>query len=382
MDISRLVVVNLFGGNDSLNMFIPVTLNKYVERRGTIAIPSGSALSLASGPAATNRYRLHPSMPNIAALWAEGSVAAIQRVGYPLANLSHFTSQDIFSLGVRNDFGSLGIPLSGWAARFTDHYAPTPLGAVALGVGRMLDFEGGNTSAFLANNLSSFRFSVNSGVSSQVYRLNMAKSIVQGYSGTGNSGEARKALSTAHDLADQVQASLASYTTAVAYPNQFLSQRLRDVAVLIEGGFETRVFYTGMGGFDTHGDQNAGNAHPALLAQLDNAVGSFALDMKNRNVWNRTAIYVLTEFGRRNYENGSIGTDHGHAFSALVIGGGVRGGTYGPDLEEADLAGEYLSYEVDFRSIYKDILQDHLGADPAPVFPEPLEKNVTLGLIA
>jgi uncharacterized protein (DUF1501 family) len=382
-DLSRLVVINLFGGNDSLNMFIPVNLAPYYDRRPGLAIAPGDGLDLNTGPWGTTAYRLHPSMPRIQALWAEGSVAAIQRVGYPRANLSHFSSQDIFSLGVRDGFGGLGIPQSGWAARFADAHAPTPMGAVALGVGRMLDFEGGATSPFLANDLASFRLTVGAS-SPQVYRLAVAKSVIQDFAGTGNAGEARKALGMAHDLSDQVQAALAAHgTRPVAYSTQFISQRMRDVAVLVEGGFETRVFYTGFGGFDTHAAQGTtAGAQATLFGRLDDAVGSFAADMKTLGVWDRTAIYVLTEFGRRNYINGSDGTDHGHAFTALVVGGGVKGGVYGPDLVEADLLSEYPSYEVDFRKIYKELLANHLASDPAPVFPEALEKNADLGFMA
>jgi len=129
-DLKRLVVLNLYGGNDSLNMFIPVKLQPYYDRRPGLAVPEASALPL-GGSAATTRYRLHPAMPRLAALWARGEVAALPRTGYPQANLSHFTSQDIFSLGVR-DQASLGGSLSGWVSRFTDLHAPTPMGAVGI----------------------------------------------------------------------------------------------------------------------------------------------------------------------------------------------------------------------------------------------------------
>lgn len=380
-NLKRLVVVNLYGGNDSLNMFIPVKLQPYYDRRPGLAVPEASALAL-GGSAATTQYRLHPSMPKIAALWAEGKVAAVNKVGYPTANLSHFTSQDIFSLGVRNGFGGLGIPQSGWVARFADANAATPMGAVALGVGRPLDFEGGATNPFLANDLASFRLTLTSSNAAQVHRLERAKSILGNWSGTGMAGEAKAALGLAHGLADQVQAALASYTSAVPYTTALISRRLKDVAVLVQGGFETRLFYTGYGGFDTHGGQGAGTgAHANLLGQLDDAVGSLAQDMKDMGVWDSTVIAVITEFGRRNYVNGSAGTDHGHAFTELLIGGPVRGGVYGPDLVDADINREYPLYSVDFRSIYKEVLQVHMGADPAPVFPEALQTETTLGVV-
>ena len=379
--LKRLIVVNQFGGNDTLNMFIPVNLAPYYSRRVGLAIPANSALAL-GGSAATSKYRLHPAMPKIAALWAEGKVAAVNRTGYPNENLSHFTSQDIFSYGVRNGFGGLGVPQSGWAARYADANAPTPMGAVALGVGRMLDFEGGTTAPFLANDLASFNIAVNRGNAAQMYRLDTAKAILANWSGTGNSQEAKKSLGLAHSLADQVQAALTSFSTQVTYTNAYISRRLRDVAVLIQGGFETQLFYTGYGGFDTHGAQGTtGGAQATLLQQLDDGVGSLAQDLKNMGVWDSTVIAVITEFGRRNYVNGSAGTDHGHAFTELLIGGAVKGGVYGPDLVDADLNREYPTYAVDFRSVYKEVLQVHMGADPNVVFPEPLLINQTLGLV-
>jgi uncharacterized protein (DUF1501 family) len=105
--------------------------------------------------------------------------------------------------------------------------------------------------------------------------------------------------------------------------------------------------------------------------------------MKALGVWDDVAIVVITEFGRRTYSNGS-GTDHGAAYAPLVIGGSVRGGaSYGPDLTNNDLTAPigYPSYAVDFRSIYKELIRDHLGANPEPVFPEALQISTTLDLV-
>src|ERR1041384_2383521 len=42
----RLVVINMIGGCDTLNMVVPVSLSQYYSARGSIAIPSSSALTL------------------------------------------------------------------------------------------------------------------------------------------------------------------------------------------------------------------------------------------------------------------------------------------------------------------------------------------------
>src|SRR5262249_45747582 len=81
----------------------------------------------------------------------------------------------------------------------------------------------------------------------------------------------------------------------------------------------------------------------------------------------RVVVVVFSEFGRRAAENNDLGTDHGLASIALVIGDAVKGGVYGdyPDLREDALVLEgNLDVHVDFRSVYATILAQHLGADP------------------
>jgi uncharacterized protein (DUF1501 family) len=322
-------------------------------------------------------------MPRLAQMCADGDVAVVQRVGYPEENLSHFASQDVFSYAVRGSFGPLGMSPSGWVARFADLYAPTPMGAVSVGLGRPLDFAGGSSNPLLVNSVSQFRFGTDGRYpANHVLRTETVQSMLASFPLGGLPGEVRDAVDQAYALADQVQGALTAYQSPVLYPDEGLARRMRDVAVLVQGGFETRVFYTGTGGYDTHSAQGLlSGTHATLLSRVDGALGAFADDMKAMGAWDDLVVALITEFGRRNYANGSDGTDHGHAYAMVLVGGAVRGGTYGPDLVEADLEAEYLSYAVDFRSVYKEVLSDHLGVDPAPVFPEPQEVDVTLGVV-
>jgi uncharacterized protein (DUF1501 family) len=381
----RLVVVNCYGGNDTTNMFVPVNLNNYYTRRAGLALQANQCLSLAGANTwNTSNYMFHPSFVNLAARWQAGQVAAVNRVGYPTADLSHFVSQDIFSLGVRGSFGPLHIPDSGWIARFCDKYARSPLGAVCVNVGRPLDIVGGETAPLPVSSLSAFKLQgagANGNTYSPAYyhRLANAKALIDNFDGTGRAASGRTALQQAHDLTTQVQTSLSNYSSTVTYPTDRFGKQMKDIAVLIQGGFESKIFYTGLGGFDTHSAQLTGQAN--LFTSMDNAFGAFAADMEAMGVWNDMIVVVITEFGRRNYVNGSSGTDHGHGHTMILLGGAVRGGVRGPELTEADLNTEYLSYAVDFRSIYKEALEHHLGVDPAPVFPEALQINQTLGFV-
>ncbi len=385
-----MVVLNQYGGNDGLNTVIPVTLTNYYDRRAGIGIASEDALDLNVGPGANSTYRLHPALQNIHQLFTEGQVAIVNQVGYPKANLSHFKSEDIYSYGVRHGFSDLGVAESGWLARFADLYAPTATGAMSVGVGRKRDFQGGATNSFLVDRLSGFQYQPDySYRNDHAKRLETVRGLLDTTPRTGLASDVADALAQGHALTDQIQAAVQAYEAfgstadyAGGGNEQHIQRNLRDVATLVNYGFDTRIFYTGHGGFDTHGTQGgAEGKHAGLLGRMDTGLGAFVEDMKAMGVWDQTVIVIISEFGRRNYENGSSGTDHGHGNCFIVVGGAVNGGVYGPDITDEDLEGEYLGYKVDFRDIYREILTDHIGVSPGPVFPETQETNVTLGLI-
>ena len=385
-----LVIIDLDGGCDTLNAVIPSNLSNYFSRRTNIAIQNNLSLALTGGPG-NSSYRLHPSLDTYRDLWNAGDVALINRVGYPSENLSHFESQDIYSFGVRGSFAPLGVSQSGWIARYAEHYAPTPMGAVSIGMGRPRAFIGGTSNPLQVGSLSSFRFSTdNAFAQNDAYRTQVIKNVLAGATTVGTPGEVRSAIDQAETLASQIQTALSAYNTnlaaaspAIVYPaNSGIASQLKDVAALLYGGFETRIFYLGLGGHDTHGDQGTDvGTQATLFARLDDAMKAFSDDMKRLGQWDNVVVATYTEFGRRNYENGSKGTDHGAAFAMTLAGGAVNGGVYGPDLTTTDLGAEYVTYAVDFRDVYKEILNDHLNATPAPVFPETQPSNVVLGLV-
>jgi uncharacterized protein (DUF1501 family) len=380
-NFKRLVVVNLLGGCDTLNMVIPVGLSQYYTARGSGAIATNSALSVNG---VSGFYKLHPKLLRVQELWNQGDALAVQRVGYPQADQSHFVSQDVYSLGVRGSFTPLHINRSGWAARFADHYASTTLGAVSIGMGKPLDLAGG-----LRTNLTISSLAGLSIAGTDATRTQATRDVIAAAPTAGLSYEAKGALQAAYDLAEQVQAAATNHTNylssaGLTYPTTAIGQRLKDVAGMIYAGFDTRLFYTGMANnaeFDTHSNQLT--THNTLFGQLDTALGVFYDEMNALGVWNDVAIIVITEFGRRTAFNGS-GTDHGHAFASLVLGGSVNGGTSrGPDLTTSDLTTStgYLSYAVDFRSLYMELIEKHMGNDPAPIFPEGLETTGYVGLM-
>jgi uncharacterized protein (DUF1501 family) len=379
----RLVVLTFRGGNDGLNTVIPSANARYFDRRPTIQIPDSDSLALTGGPG-NSTYRLHPNLGGIQQLWNEGRVAIVNKVGYPNANLSHFVSEDIWSYGVRGQFVGLGVGTSGWIARFVDRYAPTPLGAVSIGQGRPKDFVGGSNAPLIVSSLAGFNLS-NDGAYTQndILRKSTVRGVLDNTQWKGKEASVALAITQAQDLTGAVQQAINTYTSTVTYPAVNIGNQLRDVARLIQAGYDTRLFYVGFGGFDTHSAQTSGaynTGHDLLMQRFNDAMAAFAQDMKSMGIWQDITVVVVSEFGRRNFENGSTGTDHGHGNPAFLIGGAVNGGMYGDDITNANLDANYLGYETDFRAIYKDVVA-HMGFDPDPLFPEALAKPGSPGAI-
>ena len=115
-----LVLIQLNGGNDGLNMVIPVDqYDGLANVRGNILLPQSSLLSL------TDTTALHPSMAGVRGLYDQGKLGIVQAVSYPNQDRSHFRSTDIWTSGSpANEFWP-----TGWLGRYMDsQYANFPDG--------------------------------------------------------------------------------------------------------------------------------------------------------------------------------------------------------------------------------------------------------------
>jgi len=131
------------------------------------------------------------------------------------------------------------------------------------------------------------------------------------------------------------------------------------------------------GGWDTHANQGASTGALAnRFKALDD--GLVALSNGLGEAWGDTVVAIVTEFGRTVQVNGTRGTDHGTATAALLVGGAVDGGRVvadWPGLAERNLyAGRDLKPTTDLRSVFKGLLEEHLGLARAAieddVFPD------------
>jgi uncharacterized protein (DUF1501 family) len=165
------------------------------------------------------------------------------------------------------------------------------------------------------------------------------------------------------------------YTTGsgVQYPNSPFGQALMQVAQLVKSDIGMEIAFTDVGGWDTHANQ--GNSRGQLsnrLKDFGDGLGALYHDLGDR--MRNVVILTMTEFGRAVHQNGSGGTDHGHASCLFVAGGAVKGGkVYGkwPGLAPEQLyEGRDLALTTDFRSVFSEILVKHMGSrDVAKLFP-------------
>jgi hypothetical protein len=169
------------------------------------------------------------------------------------------------------------------------------------------------------------------------------------------------------------------------YDDTNFVKQMKLVARLISGGLKSKIYLVYMGGFDTHvqqQDENLNGLHPYLLEKLSTGIGTFMQDALIQGFADRVVGMTVSEFGRRPYENGSRGTDHGAASVQFVWGNGVRAGVYGemPDLKNFDSNGD-LRYQWDYRRVYADVLENWFGGTPEDTEGVLEDKVLPLGVL-
>jgi uncharacterized protein (DUF1501 family) len=154
------------------------------------------------------------------------------------------------------------------------------------------------------------------------------------------------------------------------YGDDAFSRSLGELARLLHAGVGVEVACLDLDGWDTHFLQGAAIAERAAV--LARGLAAFREDLGDEI--GRVTLVVLTEFGRRAYENGSYGTDHGRASAAFLLGGGVAGGrvvTSWPGLlaHELEEPGD-LRVSIDYRDVLAELCEHRLGNSAlGEVFP-------------
>lgn len=358
-----LVLIQLSGGNDGLNMVIPVeNYSAYQAARSNVAIPENKILSL------NGKTGLHPAMTGIHTLFKEGKATVVQAVGYPQPDFSHFRATDIWmSASDSNQYvnnGWMGRYLHqeypGFPSGYPNNAVPDPLG-IQIGSVTSLTFQGPQVSMGMS-------------ISDPVNFYNLVNGIQDPAPNTPAGNELtyiRTVARQTQQYADVIRSAALKVTQQVSYPaNNSLADQLKIVARLVKGGLKTRVYMVSIGGFDTHSVQvNSSDTttgfHAVLLQRVSDAIKAFMDDLKYLGVHRRVLGMTFSEFGRRIKSNSSLGTDHGAAAPLILFGEYVNPGIvgYNPTLPSNASVNDNIPMQYDFRSVYATLLEKWFCVD-------------------
>ena len=365
-DYRALVCVFLHGGNDSFNMLVPrstAEYNAYAASRQNLAIRRDDLLPInplsQPGTPGNEPFGLHPTMGGLQALFQSGQAAFVSNVG-PLIeptsldqyrNKSVLLPPQLFSHNDQQDqWASLkgrSTSKTGWAGRMADlirNEVPNQQMAINASLhGSNLFQSAEQTFPYVmgAGGPQDFQW-LGWWLQDQQVRHRVAfEAIVDApYNSVYERGFAeiqRRAINAATTVtAAMVTPEAQAVTTP--FPATELGTQLNTVAKIIAARnflqMQRQVFFVGMGGFDTHDDQET--VQPRLLLDISDALTAFYEATGEIGVAGSVTTFTQSDFGRTLTSNGD-GTDHAWAGNQIVLGGAVKGN---------DIYGSYPVLEI------------------------------------
>ena len=358
----KLIVVVCRGGMDGLSVSPPV------------GDPDYAALRL------DGTFGLHPSLAAIHAMARQGEARIVPAMASPDRARSHFEAQDVLETGA----GGVYATDSGWLNRALAAMGDRKVEGLSVGSTSPLILRGpvqtGSWSPGRASEKSprlpallmdlyagdpllapAFAQGLETEAMAKSAMADMAKAPPPGYVG-GLAGLQRQGQASAKRIGQTI----AGFMTQPGGPQL--------VALSAEG-------------FDTHANQGAAQGQLAnRLLYLDSLAEGLRDGLGAQ--WSKTVVVFATEFGRTARVNGTGGTDHGTASTAILLGGGLKkGGIVGdwPTLKETALyEGRDTRPTVDSRALFKGLLLDHMGVDrralDTTVFPDSANVAPVTGL--
>jgi uncharacterized protein (DUF1501 family) len=359
-DRDVLVCVFQRGGMDGLNAVVPYADPGYRSLRPTIGLPepgsaTGATLDL------DGFFALNPAAASLKLLYDAGELAIVHACGGLHGDFSHFTAQSLMERGVLQHVPEY----SGWLNRHLEIIGSTvPFQAVGMGTAIAPSLRG-DAPVIGMGSLASVALDTRSTRAAAAPEL--LKFLYLGNDDVDRAAQQAFDAIQVLDVADPAQYAVEN---GAIYPDSPFGRQLREVAQLIKAGVGLEVACIDIGGWDHHNQLNA--ELTPLLQQFSDALAAFRKDLGVRMA--DVSLVAMTEFGRRAYENGSAGTDHGVGGVMFALGGGVVGGkVYAdwPGLQAADLLDGNLSITTDYRSVLAEWLRKRAGdAESTAVFPE------------
>jgi len=398
----KLVVIICRGAMDGLSVSPPIGDENYRPLRGEIAIdefdqPKG-ALKL------DDTFGLHPKLVTVHALAMKGQARIAPAVATPDRARSHFEAQDVLESGSSVVYGAS----SGWLNRSMEALGPRKIEAISVGAQAPLILRGRIEAASWSPGGYKDRDSRLPGILADLYAHDplLGPALAEGLD-----TEAMAKVAAAADPAmltptawspasapgqapaTSMEAMSPQSPTAYAPPGRAGAEAARKLGTTL-AGFMTQpngpqIAAISIDGFDTHANQGAADGQLAnRLAYLDAVVDGLSSGLGSE--WRNTVVVAATEFGRTARVNGTKGTDHGTASTALVLGGGLKsGGIIGdwPTLRQAALfENRDTAPTLDMRGLFKGVLAEQLGVSrralDTTVFPDSAAAAPATGIIA
>jgi uncharacterized protein (DUF1501 family) len=354
----RLVIIQLAGGNDGLNTVVPFRNDIYYRERPSIAIRQKDVIAINS------ELGFHKNLAPLKTLFDAGELTVINNVGYPNPNRSHFRSSDIWHTASASH-EALG---EGWVGRYLDRIGSKPYNAIEVGNSLSLMLKGKTRNGVVARDAAMLNKIAGDPYFEQLLSYNQDQHLSEHHM-----GYLYQTMIDAKQSADYIYEKTRVTHSAFDYGDSPFGKQMKTMAEFINSRLDTTVYFSALSGFDTHADQSG--KQEALLKTYAEGVSTLVADLKANGTFDDTLILTFSEFGRRVAQNAALGTDHGAANQVFIIGKDLKTpGLYNraPDLQNLDGNGD-LIYEIDFRSIYANIMEEWLGVRSDALLTETME---------
>lgn len=372
-DDRRLVVVILRGALDGLAAVPPYGDKDYTGVRGDLALSTAGTGALHD---LDGFFGLHPALANLKRLYDAHELIVFHNICSPYRDRSHFDGQNVLETGgIRPHLLS-----DGWL-----HRALQPMG-LAKGDAALAVAQ--SPPLMLSGKVQATSWMPPVMPAPDELFLNQVRALYANDPVLKDSLSSALALeAAAQDAMDDP--SLKRRRPGKGGPFGNLTPLFQGAGRLLAADDGPRVATLEASGWDTHVAEGAADGQLARrLSALDSAIEAMRLAM-GRDVWNKTAIAMATEFGRTVHPNGSGGTDHGTGGAAFLFGGAVAGGTVKAEwvgLKSGALKdGRDQPARTDLRRLFKGVLAEQMavpqGALETAIFPDSGAARPIKGLI-
>lgn len=373
----RKVLVCIFqrGAVDGLSMVVPHGDPNYyqfrtVDNNGIAIARTGdnSVIDL------DGTFGLNPALAALKPIFDSGHLAPIQACGSPNPSRSHFDAQDFMELAMFDKNTR-----DGWLARTIAHcpedQAKLTTAFQSVSMTSILPLSLRGSDALAIPNLNTF--DVGSGMvmpmAEKKANSNGFESLYDDAVGDVLHGAGDETFDALKQLRS-IRAAKYVPSNGAEYPRNDLGQSMMQIAQLIKSNVGLEVAFAESGGWDTHHNQGGANGQLARNLQgFGDSLAAFYKDMGDGMA--DVTVLTMSEFGRTVRQNGTGGTDHGHANCFFAMGGDVAGGKVlgdWPGLAPEQLyQNRDLQVTTDFRNIFAEMAAKQMGVrDLTAVFPE------------